>query len=108
MTLLKSGIYRSGPPNGQGFQVARNVANGTYDVSLHCIENFQSNARNMNIAIEDVQVAANVCTQPLGSWKILGPYRVTVADGQLNLSVTRVTKGDPFLSAIKVVSISNP
>ena len=63
---------------------------------------------NMNIAIEGVEVATNVCSQPLGSWQVHGPYHVTVADGQLNLSVTRVSKGDPFLGAIKVVPISNP
>jgi glucose/arabinose dehydrogenase len=106
--LLKSGVYRHAPPDGQGFQMTRSVANGTYDVSFHCIENHKSNARDMAIAIEGVQVAANVCSQPLGSWKLLGPYRVDVADGQLNIAVTRVGKGDPFLSAIKVVAISNP
>lgn len=96
--MLNSAVW--GPSS---FSVAQVLGNGSYDVSLWVIENWQSNNRSFNVTVEGTTVANGVGNLALGTWQKLGPYRVSVSDGRLDLGLVKVS-GDPHLMGFSVVS----
>jgi regulation of enolase protein 1 (concanavalin A-like superfamily) len=100
--MLNSAIW--GPSS---FSVGQVLGNGTYDVSLWVIENWQGNNRSFNVTIEGATVANGVGNLALGAWQKLGPYRVSVSDGRLDLGLVKVS-GDPHLMGFSVVSAGTP
>jgi hypothetical protein len=55
-TMLQSLHYRFASPD-QGYSLTQTLPDGTYNVYLWLVENFQSNWRNVNVRMEGVQVA---------------------------------------------------
>ncbi|QHW33743.1 hypothetical protein GZH47_25045 [Paenibacillus rhizovicinus] len=103
-TMMQSALYRSAPPNGQGFSLNQTIANGSYQVYLWTIENYQSNFRNEDVKLEGTTVATGIGDLALGSWAKYGPYSVTVSDGTLNIDILRSTKGDPQMTGVAIYS----
>lgn len=100
--MLNSAVW--GPSS---FSVAQVLGNGSYDVSLWVIENYQSNHRSFNVTIEGATAASTIGNLPLGAWRKLGPYRVNVSDGRLDLGLVKGS-GDPHLMGFSVASAGTP
>ena len=62
------------------------MAAGSYDVYLYVLEDDWS--QTMGVTLEGQVVASNVSTGSAGQWQRLGPWRVAVNDGTLNLATT--------------------
>jgi hypothetical protein len=92
--------------NGQGFTVNQTLGNGSYDVYLWLIENFQSNFRSIDVRMEGTTVATNLGDMAYPRWEKYGPYRVTVSDGALSIDILRATKGDPELCGVAIFQAS--
>jgi len=106
LTVLQSALYRSAPPNGQGFSMSQTIGNGTYDVYVWMIENYQNNYRDVDVKLEGVTVATAIGELPLGGWQKYGPFTTTVNDGTLNIDMLRHSKGDPAVYGIAIFSSS--
>ncbi len=74
------------------------VANGTYDVFFSLIEGDSDFNRDVRATIEGQTVAEGVGELALGEWVNYGPYRITVADGALDMLFARDTKGTPKIA----------
>jgi hypothetical protein len=105
-TMLSGGVWSNNPADGTGFAVSQNVANGTYDVYLWVVEDYQDYSRSMSVTIGGTTVASGIGSLPFGSWQEYGPYRTTVANGTLSVSMLRNGKGDPSLSGIALYSVN--
>ncbi|MFN3650668.1 MAG: DUF4038 domain-containing protein [Armatimonadota bacterium] len=99
-TMLQSCLYQS-----SAVAVRQTLASGEYDLYLWTIENYQSNYRSLVVRAEGVTLASGVGELPLGHWRKLGPYRVSVRDGALDLEVSRL-KGDPVLFGLALFGTS--
>ena len=68
------------------------------------VENFEDNYRTINVKLEGIQVANNIGSLPLASWKRYGPYSVDVNDEELNLALS---SGDtePHIMGLEVYQI---
>ncbi|GLX67043.1 hypothetical protein [Paenibacillus glycanilyticus] len=102
--MLQSALYRSNPANGQGFSMNQTIANGSYQVYLWTLENYQSNFRNEDVKLEGTTAATGIGDLALGSWAKYGPYNVTVSDGVLNIDILRSSKGDPQIAGVAIYS----
>lgn len=99
-----SGMLNSAIWSPTGVTVAQPLANGTYQVYLWVIENYQSNYRTFNANLEGTQVTSSpIGSLALGTWAKYGPYNVTMTDGTLNLALVKVT-GDPHLMGMEIYS----
>ncbi|MDQ0890895.1 chitodextrinase/beta-mannanase [Paenibacillus sp. V4I9] len=99
-TMLNSNIYAS----ASDFTVTQPLPNGSYQLYLWSLENYQANSRSFHVFLEGVQVTtAPIGGLSLNSWAKYGPYSVTVTDGILNMDVRRVT-GDPGLTGMAILS----
>jgi hypothetical protein len=96
--MFKSAVYYP----GAGFQMTQTLSNGSYEVSVWLLENFQGNGRNVELRLEGVTVAAGIGDLPVGRWERYGPYAVTVTDGVLDIDFRRFTKGDPVLFGLAI------
>lgn len=100
-SMLNTAIW-----NSTGVTVAQSLANGTYQVYLYVIENYQSNFRSFNVKLEGAQVtSSSIGSLALGSWAKYGPYNVAMTDGTLNLELVKVT-GDPHVMGMEIYSTS--
>lgn len=95
--MLNTAIWKQ----AADLQVGQPVSNGTYQVYLWVMENYQSNARSFGVRLEGVTVATGVGNLPLGAWRKYGPYTTTVSDGFLNLDLVAAT-GDTHLMGMAV------
>lgn len=101
-SMIRSFVY-----NGSGTSVAiSSVPVGTYDVSLFVWEDNFSEA--FNVAIEGVVRAPGVVSGPAGTWKEVGPYRVTVNDGALNVVASGGTANFSGLRILRVAGGTAP
>ncbi len=76
------------------------VPTGTYDIYLY---NWEDNVNAVfSLVIEGKLVASGIQSGSKGTWKKLGPYRVTVRDTQLNLNFTG---GDANISGIETYRV---
>lgn len=71
-TMLRCSVY--GPTGAQVTFSA--VQAGTYEVSVYVWED--NNSSTFSLALNGATVAANVASGPAGTWKLLGPFPVTV------------------------------
>lgn len=62
------------------------VQNGSYDVNLYIMED--DGPQTFGVTIEGQSVASNLSTGAARTWKKIGPYRVTVNDGTLNMNTS--------------------
>jgi hypothetical protein len=90
-SMLNTAIWKAAD-----LQVGQPVSNGTYQVYLWVMENYQSNVRSFGVRLEGVTVASGVGNLSLGAWRKYGPYTTTVSDGFLNLDLVTST-GDTHL-----------
>jgi regulation of enolase protein 1 (concanavalin A-like superfamily) len=100
--MLNSAIWA----NNQGFTVGQALGNGTYDVYLWVIENYQSNVRRFDVRVEGVTAASGIGNLALGAWVKYGPYRTSVNDGRLDLDLVAVA-GDPHLMGFAVFGVGS-
>jgi len=106
-TMLESVLYRSSPPNGQGFRMSQTIANGTYQVYFWVVENYMSNNRDIDVKLEGATVDTAIADQAYQHWHKYGPYPVTVSDGTLDMDLLRHSKGDPEVSGLAIYSPSS-
>lgn len=98
-TMLNNGIYLA-----NSFSVAQPIGNGTYQIYLWSIENYQANSRSFHVKLEGLQMTNSpIGSMPLNEWRKYGPYTVTVQDGVLNMELVKVT-GDPNLAGMAIYS----
>jgi regulation of enolase protein 1 (concanavalin A-like superfamily) len=103
--MLQSLVYRPQIANGQGVSISQQVTNGTYDVWVWMVENYQSNFRDVDLQLENQPVATAIGDLPLWSWRKYGPYRAAVTDGVLNLDLLRHSKGDPAIAGLYIAPV---
>ena len=76
------------------------VPAGTYDVYVYAwLDWADPNAEAFSVLVEGQHVQDNVAIPGAGQWLKLGPWRVTVSDGALNLTTEN---GLPNLSGVEV------
>ena len=64
-----------------------NTPNGSYDVYLYVVDE-DAYPQTFGVTIEGQQVANNLSTGANGQWQRLGPWRVNLTDGTINLAIT--------------------
>lgn len=95
-SMIQSSIYRSGLT-----VKLSEIPNATYDVYIYTWEDNRS--ETYSLKLEDITVANSIASGNAGEWKKLGPYRVSVQDGSLDL----VSSGGAFnLSGIEMHTVS--
>ncbi len=99
-SMLNSAIW------GGSFSVGQTITNGSYDVYLWVIENYQSNIRRFDVRVEGTTAASGIGNLALGAWVKYGPYRTSVNDGRLDLDLVAVA-GDPHLMGFAVFSVGS-
>jgi lysophospholipase L1-like esterase len=104
--LLQSVVFRPSPNNGEGFTLTQTLPDAEYLVYFWMVENFVSNYRDMDVKLEGALVVPAAGDLPLGHWRRYGPFRVTVADGALDVDVLRVSKGDPTIAGLAVFQLN--
>jgi hypothetical protein len=105
-TMLQSVLWRGSTFTGQSFNLSWKLGNGTYQLYLWTIENYQSNYRSMDVRIEGSIVATGVGDLKVGEWRKYGPYTAVVQDGVLQIDILRGAKGDPCLAGVALFSES--
>ena len=82
--MLNTSVFRQ----KQAFGIAWSIPNGTYDVYFWLMENVKDNHRRFDASIEGLPVLRDVGRgATLGEWGKLGPFRVAVKDGVLNVDL---------------------
>ncbi|MFN3650787.1 MAG: Ig-like domain-containing protein [Armatimonadota bacterium] len=100
--MLGSGIGRYASSNGDTFGLSQPIANGDYHVYVWAVENNTDYYRNANVRLEGNTVAVGIGDLPYSGWRKYGPYDVTVADGVLDLDMSRTSRGDPLLCGFAI------
>jgi len=95
--MLNSAIWKSGSP----LAINQTLSNGTYQVYLWVMENYQSNVRKMDVKLEGTQVATNIGQLPKNDWVKYGPYTVSVSDGTLNMELVNV-QDNPHIQGMAI------
>jgi hypothetical protein len=96
--MLNSAVFRPGAT----LAMTQPVPNGAYDVYLWVMENLESEYRSFDVRVEGFLFARGIgAGQKTGDWTKLGPFRVAVGDGTLNLDLVR-KKGDPHLMGFAI------
>lgn len=99
--MLSTSVYRQ----KGAFGITWPIPNGTYDVHLWVMENVRDNHRRFDAALEGVPVLRDIGRgAPLGEWGRLGPVRVTVRDGVLNVDLIP-RKADAHLMGLSVFEV---
>jgi hypothetical protein len=96
-SMLNTAIWKP----AADLQMGQPVSNGSYQVYLWVMENYQSNVRSFRVRLEGVEVASGVGNLALGAWRKYGPYTTTVRDGFLNLDLVATT-GDSHLMGMAI------
>ncbi len=81
--MLNTLVYRP-----QKLELTQILPNGSYQLYLWLIENYQSDWHALELRLNDSPVAQNLGKLPLGHWACYGGYAVTLSDGQLRLSLS--------------------
>jgi hyaluronate lyase len=83
-SMLNTSVFRQ----KTAFGLAWKIPNGTYDVYFWVMENVRDNHRRFDASIEGVPVLRDIGRgAALGDWGKLGPFRVSVQDGVLNVDL---------------------
>lgn len=96
--MSKASMIRSSVWGNNGALTAQlPLTNGTYQVVIYNWED--TTAQTIGVQLEGSNVASNINTGSVGSWRALGPYTVTVNDGTLNIGFTG---GDANFSGLEI------
>jgi hypothetical protein len=96
-TMLRSGIWCS----VCNVSFSQTLPNGSYDIYLWTVEDYQTNYRAWNLVLQNVQVASGLGRMPLNEWRRHGPFPATVTNGLLTATMVRVA-GDPSVQGIEI------
>lgn len=86
-------------------RISMPLPNGRYDVYFSLIEGQTGYSRDMRVIIEGAVVARGIGDQALGEWVNYGPYRTSIDDGLLDLSLERESKGTPKIANFSVYQV---
>ena len=101
--MLNSLLYADADPGG--ITLNQTVSNGTYQVYLWTMENFQSSSRRFNVRLEGAQVASNIGDLGLNQWAKYGPYQHSVTDGSLTIDLVGVA-GRATITGLAIYRVS--
>jgi hypothetical protein len=82
-SLLNTVIYRP-----ETLEISQSLANGSYEIYLWLMENYQTHWHRLELQINGQPVAQDLCYLPFGTWQRYGPYSATVSDAALQLSLS--------------------
>lgn len=102
-TMLGTGIWCS----SCNVNFSQTLPNGSYNIYVWMVEDYQSNFRSSNLFLQGVQVATGIGRMPLNTWQRYGPYPVTVTNSVLTAMLARVA-GDPSVEGIEVWVTGTP
>lgn len=99
--MLNTGIWHNA-----NFDASQPIANGTYDITLYEMENYEpnSNARRWSVDIEGARAFTSVGVHGFSEWRAHGPYRTTVQDRRLDLRFLREVH-DPNLMGLTITAV---
>ncbi|MCR2793002.1 PQQ-dependent sugar dehydrogenase [Microbacterium sp. zg.Y625] len=80
--MIRCSVWGKGSPGARVTMTA--IPNGSYKVSLYTWEDNAS--QTFSLGINGATVATNVVSGAAGTWKVLGPYAVDIANGTLAIS----------------------
>lgn len=89
--MLNGVIYKP-----QTLDLYQSLPNGSYDLYLWILENYQTHWHSLDVRIADQLIAQGIGHLTVNHWERYGPYRVTVTDGSLPISITT---NDPKIDA---------
>ena len=98
-------IARPSSSPDPSLRISMPLPNGRYDVYFSLIEGQNGYSRDMRVIIEGAVVARGIGDQALGEWINYGPYRTSVDDGLLDLSLERESKGTPKIANFSVYQV---
>lgn len=81
--MLNSLVYRP-----QMLELTQMLPNGSYEIYLWLIENYQSGWHALELGLNGLSVAKNLGQLPVGGWARYGGYAVSVTDGLLQLALS--------------------
>ncbi|WP_017302185.1 hypothetical protein [Nodosilinea nodulosa] len=81
--MLNSVIFKA-----QTLDIEQPLPNGSYDIYLWVMENYQSHWHSLNLSVEGKPVAEGIGYLPQGAWRRYGPYPIVVDNGYLRLALT--------------------
>lgn len=107
-TLLASHLIRSSADFSIPLTLAYPIPNGHYEVYLYTSEDASGFSRDMKVSLEGETVIRGIGDIAQEEWRKYGPYKTSVADGILNIELTRHTKGTPKIAAFAVYQAPAP
>ncbi|MGG6242276.1 hypothetical protein ACQ4N7_26985 [Nodosilinea sp. AN01ver1] len=96
-TMLNSVIFRS-----HRLEIEQTLPNGTYDLYLWIMENYQTHWHTLALRVAEQPVATGIGYLPVRGWARYGPYSTTVTNGSLNLSLTANPNIDAHLMGMSL------
>ncbi|MEB3313448.1 MAG: hypothetical protein VKL98_04820 [Cyanobacteriota bacterium] len=78
------------------------LGDGPYDLYLWVMENHQSDWHSLKVSTGDQVLAPAIGQLKLGNWAKYGPYRVTVSQGRLDLTLTSNSLADAHLMGMSI------
>lgn len=69
-------------------EISQTLPNGSYEVYLWIMENYQSNWHSLDLSLAGQTVATGIGDLAYRSWARYGPYSTTVTEGSLHLTIT--------------------
>ncbi len=81
------------------------VINGSYQVYVYNWEDSYDQPETFSFSLEGQPAGVNIYSGAAGQWRKLGPYNVTVSDG--NLSLKQTAGGDFNLSGIELYRLAD-
>ncbi|MFQ4138714.1 hypothetical protein PGN35_020610 [Nodosilinea sp. PGN35] len=90
-TMLNSVIFKT-----QTLAIEQPLPNGSYDLYLWIMENYQTHWHTLELRVAEQPVAQGLGYLPFRGWARYGPYPIAVTDGVLHLSLTT---SDPNIDA---------
>ncbi len=80
----------------------QSLGDGPYDLYLWVMENYQSDWHSLKVSTSDQVLAPAIGQLKLGNWAKYGPYRVTVSQGRLDLTLTSNSLADAHLMGMSI------
>jgi hypothetical protein len=80
--MLNTVVYRS-----QTLEIRQTLPNGTYDLYLWMMENYQANWHSLEVQVAGQTIATGIGKLGLGHWQRYGGYPVTIDHGLLEMTI---------------------
>jgi hypothetical protein len=100
--MLNTVVYRS-----QTLEICQILPNGTYDLYLWIMENYQTDWHSLEVRVAGQTIATGLGKLALGNWQRYGGYSVAVDTGLLEMTIaTNDPKIDAHLMGISIFRLS--